>query len=350
MGTVATYINDKKIEDSDRTNPESPELQSTFNKMVEEGVEYAVIEVSSQALKLNRVDGCDFDMVAFTNFSEDHIGNRENANMEEYFKTKLKLFERCNTGFINIDDENVAKVLKLFPESKISTYGIDNKADVMADKIEITNSYSNFTVKFNGEEEKIKVDIPGKFTVYNSLCAISICKALGIDNTCIREALVDIKVPGRSELVENKLGLAIMIDYAHSPNSLENILKAVSSYTKGRVISVFGCGGDRDNRKRPIMGKISGEIADYTIITSDNPRTEDPKLIVDQIEEGIKETDGKYEVIVDRTEAIKKAISMANKEDLIVLAGKGHEPYQEINKVKYPYDERIIVNDIIKNM
>ena len=150
-------------------------------------------------------------------------------------------------------------------------------------------------------------------------------------------------------MIENKLNIPIMIDYAHSPESLQNILQAVSSYTRGRVISVFGCGGDRDSRKRPIMGEISGKVADYTIITSDNPRTEDPKLIVNEIEEGIKKTKGKYEVIVDRTEAIKKAIKMANKNDIIVLAGKGHEPYQEINGVKYPFDERIIVNEIINN-
>ena len=148
-------------------------------------------------------------------------------------------------------------------------------------------------------------------------------------------------------MIENKLNIPIMIDYAHSPESLQNILQAVSSYTRGRVISVFGCGGDRDSRKRPIMGEISGKVADYTIITSDNPRTEDPKLIVKEIEEGIKKTKGKYEVIVDRIEAIKKAIKMANKNDIIVLAGKGHEPYQEINGVKYPFDERIIVNEII---
>lgn len=163
----------------------------------------------------------------------------------------------------------------------------------------------------------------------------------------MKEALEKIKVPGRSEMVENKLEIPIMIDYAHSPESLQNILQAVKSYTRGRVISVFGCGGDRDSRKRPVMGEISGKIADYTIITSDNPRTENPEAIVSEIEEGIKKTKGKYEVIVDRVEAITKAIQMANKTDIIVLAGKGHEPYQEINGVKHPFDERIIVNEII---
>ena len=166
----------------------------------------------------------------------------------------------------------------------------------------------------------------------------------------MKEALEKIKVPGRSEMVENKLEIPIMIDYAHSPESLQNILQAVKSYTRGRVISVFGCGGDRDTRKRPVMGEISGKIADYTIITSDNPRTENPESIVNEIEEGIKKTKGKYEVIVDRVEAITKAIQMANKTDIIVLAGKGHEPYQEINGVKHPFDERIIVNDIISKI
>ena len=171
---------------------------------------------------------------------------------------------------------------------------------------------------------------------------------MGCSTEKIQEALVNIKVPGRSELVDNSKDLTIMIDYAHSPESLQNILNAVKSYTRGRVISVFGCGGDRDTAKRPIMGEISGTIADYTIITSDNPRTEEPQKIVDQIEEGIKKTKGKYTVIVDRVEAIKHAIEIAGKKDIIVLAGKGHEPYQEINGVKYPFDERIIVNQIIK--
>ena len=195
--------------------------------------------------------------------------------------------------------------------------------------------------------DRVKVDIPGRFTVYNALLAIGICKKLGIDAEVMKEALLNVKVPGRSEMVDNKLEIPIMIDYAHSPESLQNILKAVKSYTRGRVISVFGCGGDRDSRKRPVMGEISGKIADYTIITSDNPRTEDPKLIVDQIEEGIKKTKGKYEVIIDRKDAIKKAIKMANKSDIIVLAGKGHEPYQEINGKKYDFDERKIVKEII---
>ena len=315
--------------------------------MVEENVEYVVMEVSSQSLKLHRVDGCQFDIVAFTNLSEDHISEKEHPDMQDYFESKLKLFKMCKTGFVNIDDIHGNKIPAMFPESDITAYGIDNTGNFLAKDITITNSYVDFKVKITDRNERIKVDIPGRFTVYNALAAIGICKKIGISSDIIKEALEKIKVPGRSEMIENKLNIPIMIDYAHSPESLQNILQAVSSYTRGRVISVFGCGGDRDSRKRPIMGEISGKVADYTIITSDNPRTEDPKLIVNEIEEGIKKTKGKYEVIVDRTEAIKKAIKMANKNDIIVLAGKGHEPYQEINGVKYPFDERIIVNEII---
>jgi UDP-N-acetylmuramoyl-L-alanyl-D-glutamate--2,6-diaminopimelate ligase len=350
IGTIATYINGKRIADSDRTTPESLELQKMFRDMLEQGVEYVVMEVSSQSLKLHRVDGCEFDLVAFTNFSEDHISEKEHPDMQDYFESKLKLFKMCKTGFVNIDDLQGNKIPAMFPESDITGYGIDNFGNFLAKDITITNSYVDFKAKITDRNERVKVDIPGRFTVYNALAAICICRKLGVESTVIKEALEKIKVPGRSEMVENKLEIPIMIDYAHSPESLQNILQAVSSYTKGRVISVFGCGGDRDARKRPIMGEISGKVADYTIITSDNPRTEDPKSIVDQIEEGIKKTKGKYEVIVDRTEAIKKAIEMANKTDIIVLAGKGHEPYQEINGVKHPFDERIIVKDLISNI
>ncbi len=350
IGTVATYINGNKIGDSDRTTPESLELQKLFNKMVEEKVEYVVMEVSSQSLKLHRVDGCEFDLIAFTNFSEDHISEKEHPDMQDYFQSKLKLFNMCKTGFVNIDDLQGNKIPKMFPENDITGYGIDNSGTFLAKDITITNSYVDFKVKITDRNERVKVDIPGRFTVYNALCAICICKKLGIDAENIKTALEKIKVPGRSEMVENKLEIPIMIDYAHSPESLENILRAVKSYTRGRVISVFGCGGDRDTRKRPLMGEISGKIADYTIITSDNPRTEKPEEIVKQIEKGITKTKGKYEVIVDRKKAIEKAIKMANKNDIIVLAGKGHEPYQEINGVKHPFDERIIVTDIISKM
>ena len=350
IGTIATYINGKKIKDSDRTTPESLELQQLFRQMVDEGVEVCVMEVSSQSLKLHRVDGCQFDIVLFTNFSEDHISEREHPDMQDYFNSKLKLFEMCKTGIVNADDLHAAKIPRLFPESNIVTYGIDNFANVLAKDITITNSYVDFRVKITDRNERVRTGIPGRFSVYNSLAAICVAQKFGIDSETIKQALEEVRVPGRSELVDNKLELTIMIDYAHSPESLQNILQAAKSYTRGRVISLFGCGGDRDSGKRAVMGEISGKIADYTIITSDNPRTEDPQKIVDQIEGGIKKTKGKYEVVVDRIEAIKKAIKMATKRDIIILAGKGHEPYQEINGVKYPFDERDIVKDIVNEI
>ena len=350
IGTIATYINGKRIEDSARTTPESVKLQKTLAEMVDSGVEIAIMEVSSQSLKLDRVAGCEFYIGVFTNFSEDHISEKEHPDMQDYFESKLKLFNMCKYGFTNVDDIHGAKVSKMQFPCEISTYGIDNFCALLAKDITITNSYVDFKVKLSGKNERVKVGIPGRFSVYNSLAAIAVTEKLGATPDVIKEALLEVRVPGRSELVDNKKELTIMIDYAHSPESLENILQAVKSYTKGRVISLFGCGGDRDRTKRPIMGAISGKIADYTIITSDNPRTENPDEIVKEIEEGIKKTKGKYICIVDRVEAIKHAIEIANKRDIIVLAGKGHEPYQEINHKTYPFDEREIVRKIIEEM
>ena len=347
IGTIATYINGKMIEESARTTPESIELQRTFAEMVKQGVEYVVMEVSSQSLKLHRVDGCNFDIVVFTNFSEDHIGEREHPDMQDYLESKLRLFKMCENGIVNVDDLQGAKIPQLFPNSNIMTYGIDNYCDVLAKDITITNSYVDFRVKITDKNERVKVSIPGRFSVYNSLAAICVVKKLGIPSEKVIEALSEIRVPGRSEMVPNKKEIPIMIDYAHSPESLQNILSAVKSYTRGRVISVFGCGGDRDKGKRPVMGEISGRIADFTIITTDNPRTEKPEEIIKEIEDGIKKTKGNYKIVVNRVDAIKEAIRMANKLDIIVLAGKGHEPYQEIQGKKYPFDERIIVNEII---
>ena len=347
IGTVANYIGNKCLGESSRTTPDSIELQKLFADMVQEKVDTVVMEVSSQSLKLHRVDGCDFDIAVFTNFSEDHISPKEHPDMQDYFNSKLILIREAKSSFINNDDFQVAKIRKMLPEKDIKTYGIDNEANLIAKDITVTNSSVDFKVKIGGRNERVKTGIPGRFSVYNSLAAICVCEKLGANAEEIKEALLEVRVPGRSELVDNKKGLTIMIDYAHSPESLQNILNAVKSYTRGRVISVFGCGGDRDHGKRPIMGQISGNVADFTIITSDNPRTENPEKIVKEIEEGILKTKGKYVAIVDRTEAIKHAIEISNKNDIIVLAGKGHETYQEINGEKHPYDERKIIKDII---
>ncbi len=350
IGTVASYVNDTKIADNENTTPESIELQQILSKMQEEGCQVVVMEVSSQSLKLDRVAGCDFDIGIFTNFAEDHISAKEHPDMQDYFNSKVKLFKMCKKAYINADDVYASTIPKLVPECDISTFGIDNYCNILAKDITVTNQFVDFKMKIGDKNERIKVSIPGRFSVYNSLAAISVALQFGCSTENIKEALLNMRVPGRSELVDNKLGLTIMIDYAHTPESLEKILSSVKIYTKGRVISVFGCGGDRDKIKRPMMGEVSGRVADYTIITSDNPRTEDPASIVKDIENGIKNTNGKYECIVDRVEAIKKAISMANKKDIIVLAGKGHEQYQEINNKRYPFDEKLIVNNIIEEM
>ena len=347
IGTICTYIGDKNLGDNDRTTPESLELQELLSKMVKEKCDFAVMEVSSQSLKLGRVDGCKFEIGIFTNFSKDHISPKEHTSMEDYFESKVKLFKMCKYAYINSDDIYANKLPELVPECEFRTYGIDNPANLLAKDITVTNSYVDFKVKLGDKNQRVKTDIPGRFSVYNSLAAISVGLRYGCTPENISEALINVRVPGRSELVDNDREITIMIDYAHTPESLESILATVQEYTIGDVICVFGCGGDRDSGKRPIMGEISGTKADYTIITSDNPRTEKPEKIVEQIEAGIKKTKGKYECIVDRKQAIKKAIEMAHKKDMVLICGKGHELTQEINGKKYPFDEREIIKQIL---
>ena len=350
IGTIENYSGDESLGKSTRTTPESLELQRLFYKMVEEKVDVVVMEVSSQSLKLNRVYGCDFDIGVFTNFYKDHISLKEHPDMEDYFNSKLKLFFMCKKGFVNIDDFKAFKVIKLAKNCDIKTYGINNEANLLAKDITVTNVSVDFKVKLGNKNERIKVNVPGRFSVYNSLAAISVANEFKATPEQIKEGLENISVPGRSELVPNKKELAIMIDYAHTPESLENILSAVKTYTRGRVICVFGCGGDRDKTKRPLMGEVAGRVADFSIVTTDNPRTENPSQIISEIEEGISKTKGKYKIIEDRREAIKEALKMMNKNDIVVLAGKGHEPYQEINGEKLPFDERIIVKEILSEI
>ena len=351
IGTIAVYIGDEMVKNSDRTTPESNQLQQILDKMYQLGVEVVVMEVSSQSLKLDRVAGMEFYAGVFTNLSKDHISKTEHKDIEEYFNCKMKLFDMCKYVFVNADNLYTIKVPGLIGDKcKVETYGIDNYCNFSAKDVTITNTYADFKAKIETRNERVKVSIPGRFSVYNALAAISVAKLFGVNSEIIKEALADIKVLGRSELVDNKLDLKIMIDYAHTPDSLENILKTAKQYTIGRVICVFGCGGDRDKAKRPLMGEISGRLADYTIITSDNPRTEIPEEIVKEIENGTKKTKGNYECIVDRREAIKKAISMGKNNDLIIIAGKGHEMYQEIQKEQIPFDERKIIEEIIEEL
>ena len=350
VGTVACYIGNKKLMDSDRTTPEALDLQEMFRQMADEGCEYVVMEVSSQSLKLGRVDGCNFNIGLFTNLSEDHISPHEHSSMKDYFECKCKLFDMVNTGVVNYDDAKGQELVSLKPNCNFVTYGIQTDCDNKATNVNITNELTTFNININGKEELVEISIPGEFTVYNALGAISICEKLGVESKYILSGLKKVRVPGRSELIDNDKGLTIMIDYAHSEESLRNILSAVKSYTKGRIICLFGCGGDRDARKRPKMAKVSGELADFTIITSDNPRTEDPEVIVQDVEAGIKGITDQYVVIVDRIEAIEYAIKMAKKDDIVVLAGKGHETYQIIGHEKIHFDEKEIVLDILNKM
>ena len=350
IGTIAIYVGDKLIKNSDRTTPESNKLQQILAKMYEFGIDVVIMEVSSQSLKLDRVAGMEFFAGLFTNFSEDHISIIEHKNMEEYFESKMKLFESCKYAFVNADSIYTSKIIENLKTNEVQTYGIDNYCNLLAKDVTVTNVSADFKAKIKDRNERIKVSIPGRFSVYNALAAISVARLFGVSTEEIKEALENIKVAGRSELVYNKEELKIMIDYAHTPDSLKSILETAKTYTVGRVICVFGCGGDRDKIKRPQMGEISGKIADYTIITSDNPRTEDPNEIIKDIEKGIKKTKGKYECIENRKDAMKKAISIANKKDIVIFAGKGHETYQEIGKEKYPFDERIIIKEILDEL
>lgn len=350
VGTVACYIGNKKLMDSDRTTPEALDLQSMFRQMADENCEYVIMEVSSQSLKLGRVDGCDFDIGLFTNLSEDHISPHEHSSMKDYFECKCKLFDMVKDGVVNFDDIKGQELVSLKPNCNFLKYGIKSDVDNKATNINITNELTTFDINLYGKKELVEISIPGEFTVYNALGAISICERLGIPTEYILSGLKKVRVPGRSELIDNDKGLTIMLDYAHSEESLRNILSAVKTYTKGRVICLFGCGGDRDARKRPKMAKVSGELADFTIITSDNPRTEDPETIAKEVEAGIIGITDQYIVIVDRIEAIKYAVKMAKKDDIVVLAGKGHENYQVIGHEKIHFDEKEIVLNTLKEI
>ncbi|ANW99429.1 UDP-N-acetylmuramoyl-L-alanyl-D-glutamate--2,6-diaminopimelate ligase [Thermoclostridium stercorarium subsp. thermolacticum DSM 2910] len=349
IGTVANIIGSERIP-AQRTTPESLDLQEMFSNMKEKGADAVVMEVSSQGLKLNRVGAITFDVGVFTNLSEDHIGGNEHPDMEDYLKSKIKLFSMSKRGLINIDSEYAGRVLA---ESRCPcmTFGIENKADVYAEDIVTHADSVEFTVKTPWFGGRVKVSVPGRFTVYNALAAIGVAGMLGMGFEHAVNGLKNIHIPGRAEIVPTPgKPYTVMIDYAHTPDSLRNILSTVKEFVPNRLISVFGCGGDRDRGKRPQMGKISGEIADFTIITSDNPRTEDPMAIIRDIEEGIKQTDGQYIIIEDRTEAIRYAMSIAKEGDIIVLAGKGHETYQIFKDKTIHYDEREIVKEILESM
>ena len=347
IGTISNMIGSEEVEAS-RTTPESLDLQKLFREMSDKECDVVVMEVSSHALALDRVYGSSFDIGVYTNLSEDHLDFHE--NFDNYLEAKAKLFKMCKEGFVNCDDMYARKLMDMATCENLTTYGIDNNPFVSARDIIITNSYSDFKMSMNRTLQRIKVGIPGRFTVYNALAAVCVTAKLGCGIDNMIEGLESVKVPGRSEIVPSTKEFVVMVDYAHTPDSLENILRAVKIYTKGKVICVFGCGGDRDTFKRPMMGEISGKLADYTVITSDNPGTEEPGSIIAQIEEGIKNTKGKYKIVTNRKKAIEHAIRQARRNDIVVIAGKGHETYQEINGEKQHFDDREVAAAVLKRL
>ena len=350
IGTVCSMIGDEVLP-SKLTTPDPLDTQKLLAEMAAAGVEYVIMEVSAHALALDRLAGIRFDVGAFSNFSQDHLDFFE--DMDAYFACKMRFFDPEMTDKIvyNVDDDHIARGVAELGRPALRV-GIREGSDVYANDIEISERGSNFLMTWHKHfRVSIALKLAGIFNVYNALLAAGICISLGIDPEAIRRGLEDVRaVPGRIELLETGTPYRVILDYAHSPDSLENILKAVRETTKGRMIALFGCGGNRDRAKRPLMGEIAGELADYCILTSDNPRNEDPMEILSAIEEGIRGTGCEYVVIENRREAIKYALACARPSDVVVLAGKGHETYQEIKGVRHPFNEKIVVAELLKEL
>ena len=350
IGTVCSMIGEETIPNR-LTTPDPIETQTLLRRMVDADVKCVVMEVSAHALDMNRLAGVKFKVAAFSNFSQDHLDYF--SNMDAYFAAKMKLMDRaaCENVVYNVDDERVCTgVRKLRPEAM--RIGIRESSDVYANDIEIGERGCSFLMTWHKRfRTSISLHLAGIFNVYNALMAAGMCICAGAGPESIRQGLESVyAVPGRIELLETGTPYRVILDYAHSPDSLENVLKAVRETTKGRMIALFGCGGDRDRAKRPLMGEIAGELADFCVLTSDNPRNEDPMAILDAIEQGIKRTECAYTVIENRREAIRHALKLAGPGDVVVLAGKGHETYQEIKGVKHPFDEKVVVRELLEEL
>lgn len=347
IGTIYNTYANVQIE-ATRTSPESLDLQRLLKEMVDNEMEYVVMEVSSHALELNRVYGLHFMISVFTNLSEEHLDFH--GNMENYLNAKAKLFEMSDFAMINGDDIYTPRLKKMI-KCKIATYGLDNAVNVTAADIKINAGYVEYKMYINKMLETILINIPGRFTVYNSLAAIGVCSLLNCQMDAILLALANVKVPGRAEIIPLNKTFTVMVDYAHNASSLEAILTSIKKYAKGRIILVFGCGGNRDKEKRTVMGEIAGRMADFTVITTDNPRNENPRTIMSEIESGVKTTRGLYKIIENRKQAIAFAMKIAWKNDIVLIAGKGHETYQELkNNKKIKFDERKVVAEIAESM
>lgn len=351
IGTIEAIIGDEVIPASN-TTPESYVIQQYFRKMVEAGCQCVVMEVSSQGLMMHRTAGFTFEIGIFTNIEPDHIGPNEHASFEEYMACKGLLFKQCKTGIINIDDEHWEKVIEGHT-CTIETFGFSEKADLRAVNTELVSKPGYLGVSYQASglvNMDVEIDVPGKFSVYNSLTAIAICRHFKVTEEDMKKALKVAKVKGRIEMIKVSDNFTLMIDYAHNAMSLESLLTSLREYQPKRLVCLFGCGGNRSKLRRYEMGEVSGKLADLTIITSDNPRFEEPQAIIDDIKIGMAKTDGKYIEIIDRKEAIKYAIEHGEPGDVIVLAGKGHEDYQEIKGKKYPMDERVLIQEVLQEL
>lgn len=348
IGTIETIIGDEHIP-SKNTTPESYLIQQYFKRMADAGCDTCVMEVSSQGLMMHRVSGFTFDIGIFTNIEPDHIGPNEHASFDDYLFCKGMLFRQCRTGIVNADDPRMHQVIQGHT-CTIGTYGFSDRADLRAEHVNLVRGPGYLGVSYHAAgncDFDVEIDMPGTFSVYNSLTAIAVCRHLNVPVENMKRALKQAKVKGRIEMVHVSDDFTLMIDYAHNAMSLRSLLTTLRGYEPGRLVCLFGCGGNRSEDRRYEMGEVSGGLADLTIITSDNPRNEDPQTIIDHIKQGIAKTNGQYVEIADRKEAIRYAIENGRPGDVIVLAGKGHEDYQEIRGKKYPMDERVLIADIL---
>ncbi|MCD7957779.1 MAG: UDP-N-acetylmuramoyl-L-alanyl-D-glutamate--2,6-diaminopimelate ligase [Lachnospiraceae bacterium] len=379
IGTIEAIIGEERIP-AHNTTPESYTIQEYFRRMADAGCQVVVMEVSSQGLMLERTAGIPFEIGIFTNIEPDHIGPAEHASFEDYLECKSRLFRQCRYGILNADDVHLEAILKGHT-CEVETFGLSENAGIRAENMQLVSrpGYLGIAYTVSWKEQScatvgiedggaagvsaaqegivsrggearfdVEIDIPGKFSVYNSLTAIAICRHFQVGIEDIRLALKTAKVKGRVEMVKVSDDFTLMIDYAHNAMALQSLLETLREYHPHRLISVFGCGGNRSKLRRYEMGEVSGRLADLTVITSDNPRFEEPEAIIEDIVTGMEKTDGKYIKITDRKEAIAWAIHHGEPGDIIVLAGKGHEDYQEIRGVQYPMDERVLIREILE--
>lgn len=351
IGTIETIIGDRHIP-ACNTTPESYTIQEYFAQMVEAGCQVVVMEVSSQGLKLHRTAGIPFAIGIFTNLAPDHIGPNEHESFEDYRECKGRLFRQCEVGIANIDDEHCMQVMEGHT-CRLETYGFSENADLRASDVKLVSrpGYLGVDYRVSGLLNfDVEIDIPGKFSVYNSLVSIAVCRHFDIPKEDMIAALRVAETKGRIEKIKVSDDFTLMIDYAHNAMSLESLLSTLKEYNPKRLVCLFGCGGNRSKLRRYEMGEVSGKLADLTVITSDNPRFEEPQDIINDIKTGIGKTDGNYVEIIDRKEAIRYVIENGQPGDVIVLAGKGHEDYQEIKGVKYPMDERVLIQEVLQEL